>query len=186
MAVSTHIINSQDRIRRINPHAPMIWTDFCKVDSRHCWTCHSFLWRTCWEKNPNSCNQMGLITCMTTLSRSFPGLELNANRLIEARVRYQIVWFQRSLGSERLQGEVRLSGVHKSLSGGFASDVISGSDIARDTWQDGEGRECRFVSIEKEMKQKRRFRGSRWTIRCRRGLEVHKRLMVDVSHMKRA
>ena len=43
--------------------------------------------------------------------------------------------------------------VHMSLSGGFASDVMSGSDTARDTWQDGEGRECRFVFIDKEMKQ---------------------------------
>ena len=40
-----------------------------------------------------------------------------------------------------------------SLSGGFASDVISGSDTARDTWQDGKGRECLFASIGKEMKQ---------------------------------
>ena len=43
--------------------------------------------------------------------------------------------------------------VHMSLSGGFASDVMSGSDTARDTWQDGEGRECRCVSINKERKQ---------------------------------
>ena len=42
--------------------------------------------------------------------------------------------------------------VHMSLSGGFASDVMSGSDTACDTWQDGEGRECRFVSINKERK----------------------------------
>ena len=39
-----------------------------------------------------------------------------------------------------------------SLSGGFASDVMSGSDTARGTWQDEEGRECRFVSIDKERK----------------------------------
>ena len=44
-------------------------------------------------------------------------------------------------------------GVHLSLSGGFASDVMSASDTERDTWQDGEGREGRFVSIGKEMKQ---------------------------------
>ena len=31
--------------------------------------------------------------------------------------------------------------------------VCQGVHIARDTWQDGEGRECRFVSIGKEMKQ---------------------------------
>ena len=43
--------------------------------------------------------------------------------------------------------------VHMSLRGGFASDVMSGSDTARDTWQDGEGRECRFVSTGKERKQ---------------------------------
>ena len=40
-----------------------------------------------------------------------------------------------------------------SLSGGFASDVMSRSDTARGKWQDGEGRECRFVSIDKEKKQ---------------------------------
>ena len=39
------------------------------------------------------------------------------------------------------------------LSGGFASDVVSGSDTTRDMWQDGEERECRFVSIDKERKQ---------------------------------
>ena len=33
------------------------------------------------------------------------------------------------------------------------SDVMSGSDTARDTWQDGGGRGCRFVSIDKERKQ---------------------------------
>ena len=30
---------------------------------------------------------------------------------------------------------------------------MSGSDTARDTWQDGGGRECRRVSIDKETKQ---------------------------------
>ena len=43
--------------------------------------------------------------------------------------------------------------VHMSLSGGFASDVMRGSDTERDTWQDGEGRECRCVSIDKETKR---------------------------------
>ena len=43
--------------------------------------------------------------------------------------------------------------VHMSLSGGFASDVVRGSDTARDTWQDGEGRACRCVSIDKERMQ---------------------------------
>ena len=40
-----------------------------------------------------------------------------------------------------------------SFSGGLASDVMSGSDTALDTCKDGEGRECRFVSIDKERKQ---------------------------------
>ena len=40
-----------------------------------------------------------------------------------------------------------------SLSGGFASDVMSGSHTARDTGQDGQGRECRFVFIDKQIKQ---------------------------------
>ena len=39
-----------------------------------------------------------------------------------------------------------------SLSDDFASDVMSGSDTARDTWQDGGRREYRFVSIDRERK----------------------------------
>ena len=46
------------------------------------------------------------------------------------------------------RGKFVCQDVHVSLSGGFASDVMSGFDRARDTWQDGEGRECRFVSID--------------------------------------
>ena len=40
-----------------------------------------------------------------------------------------------------------------SHSGGFALDVMSWSDTARYTRQDGGGRECRVVSIDKERKQ---------------------------------
>ena len=43
--------------------------------------------------------------------------------------------------------------VHMSLSSGFASDMMSWSDTSCDTWQDGEGRECRLVFIDKEIKQ---------------------------------
>ena len=82
---------------------------------------------------------------VSSVSWSFPGLELNVNEL-QARIgslrqeySTKLFRYQGSLGSEGLQGEVR-----NALSRGFASDVMSGSDTAR---------ECRFVSTGKEMKQ---------------------------------
>merc|ERR1711991_21913 len=45
-------------------------------------------------------------------------------------------------------------GVHMLFSGGFASEVMGGSDMSSGVWKDGEERECRFVFIGKELKQK--------------------------------
>ena len=52
--MTLHSVALEDRIRSINTHAPIIWTNFCKVDSKALLTEHvSLLWRTCWEKNPS-------------------------------------------------------------------------------------------------------------------------------------
>ena len=84
---------------------------------------------------------------VSSVSWSFPGLEFaSSDRFLEARV-------QGVLAVKGCREKVVCQDVHMSLSGCFASDVMSGSDTARDTWQDGEGRECRFVSIDKEIKQ---------------------------------
>ena len=97
---------------------------------------------------------------MTTVSRLyhgvFPGLELNVNDL-QARIgslkqeySTKLSRYQGSLGREGLQGEVRLS---RRPHVTFWWFCVRWSDTARDTWQDGEGRGCRFVSIDKERKQ---------------------------------
>ena len=90
------------RIRSINLHAPIIWTTFCKVDSK------ALLNMSVFSGDP-----IELTTCMTTLSRLchgvFQGLELNVNDL-QARIdslrqecSTKLFKFQGSLGSERLQ-----------------------------------------------------------------------------------
>ena len=64
----------------------------------------------------------------------------------------------------------------------FTKGMLDGMQAARDTWQDGGGRECRFVSIDKERKQnavnfKRDFlpHAAEEILGCRRGSEVDKR-----------
>ena len=84
---------------------------------------------------------------ISSVSWSFPGLELNVNEL-QARIGSLAGRVQGVLAVKGCREKFVCQDVHMSLSGGFASDVMSGSDTARDTWQDGEGRECRFVSID--------------------------------------
>ena len=130
---------------------------------KHCRTCQPSLEKVL-GKEPDFLQSDGTDhvydNTVSSVSSSFPGLELNVNDL-QARIGFlrQEYSTKKKLVSK---GVLAVKGcmekfvcqhVHMSLSGGFASDVTSGSDTARDTWQDGEGRECRFVSIDKEMKK---------------------------------
>ena len=71
----------EDRIRSINLHAPIIWTNFCKV-------CQSSLEKVL-EKEPDFLQSDGTDhvydNTVSSVSWSFPGLELNVNEL-QARV----------------------------------------------------------------------------------------------------
>ena len=86
---------------------------------------------------------------VSSVSWSFPGLELNVNEL-QARIgplrreySTNLFRYQGSLGSEGLQGEVRLSRRPHVTFWWFT--------VRCD--EDGEGGECRSVSIDKERKQ---------------------------------
>ena len=65
----------------------------------------------------------------------------------------KLVRYKGVLAAKGCREKFIFQGVHMSFSGCFASDAMSGADAARGTWEDGEGRECRFVSIGKEMTQ---------------------------------
>ena len=93
---------------------------------------------------------------VSSVSWSFPELELNANELqawigsLMQEYGTKLFGYKGVLAVKGCREKFVRQSVHVSLSGGFVSDVMSGSDTARDTWQDGEGRECRIVSIDKE------------------------------------
>ena len=186
----------EDRIRSINPHAPIIRANFCKVDSKALLNMSVFSKEKVLGEEPDFLQSGGTDhvhdNTVSSGSWSFPGLELNVNEL------------QARIGSLSTKGVLAVKGcrekfvcqdVHMSLSVGFASHVMSGSDTSCATWQDGEGRECRFVSIDRERKQnavnfKRDFLlyAAEEILRFkvndqvqRRGLEVDKRWMVDVT-----
>ena len=64
----------EDRVRSINLHAPIIWTNFCKADSKALLNMSAFSGESVGEKNPISCNPVGLITWLTALSRLYHGV----------------------------------------------------------------------------------------------------------------
>ena len=99
----------EDRIRSINPHVPIFRTNFCKVDSKALLNISVF---SCGERDFLQSDGAGHVhdNIVSSVSWSFPTLELNDNelqgsdRLIDTRVRYQIVQVQWSLGSETVAG----------------------------------------------------------------------------------
>ena len=101
---------------------------------------------------------------VSSVSWSFPGMELNVNKL-----QAWIGSLMQDLGTElfRYKGVLAVKGcdekyifqgVHMLFSGGFASEVFgSNGDAPEDgqgIWHPSEQRECRFVFIGKNIKQK--------------------------------
>ena len=108
----------EDRIRSINLHAPIVWTNFCKVDSKALLNMSLFSGESV-GKEPDFLQSDGTDhvydSIVSSVSWSFPGLELSVNefqaRIGSLRQEYstKLFRYQESLGSEGLQGEVRLS-----------------------------------------------------------------------------
>jgi G3E family GTPase len=153
----------EDRIRSINPHAPIIRTNFCKVDPKSLLNISAFSLEKVLEKEPDFLQSDGTDHVhdgtVSSVSWCFPGLELNVNKLqawigsLMQEYGSKLFRYKGVLAVKGCREKFIFQGVHMLFSGGFASDVMGGSDAARGTWQDGEGRECRFVFIGKEMKQ---------------------------------
>ena len=75
----------EDRIRSINPHAPIIWTNFCKVDSKASLNMSDFSLEKVLGKEPDFLQSDGTDhvhdDTVSSVSWSFPGPELNVNEL---------------------------------------------------------------------------------------------------------
>ena len=123
----------EDRIRSIiNLHASIIWTNFRKVDSKALLNMSAFSGESV-GKEPDFLQSNGTDHVHNTVSFeswSFPGLQLNvriasSDRFFEARV-------QGVLAVKGCREKFVCQDVHLSLSGVFASDVMSGSDTVSD------------------------------------------------------
>merc|ERR1712135_156231 len=166
----------EDRIRSINPHAPIIRTNFSRVDPKQLLNISAFSLAKVLDKEPDFLQTDGTDhvhdDTVSSVSWNFPGLELNVN-LLQA----WISSLMQELGTElfRYKGVLAVKGcrekfifqgVHMLFSGGFASEVLGRSDMSSGMWKDGEERECRFVFIGKELKQKHAEKLRRDFLRC--------------------
>ena len=158
----------EGRIRTINPHAPIMRAQFSQVDPKQLINLSAFELERVLEMDPEFLNMdPGAHVhddTVSSVSWSFPGLELNVNKLQD-----WISSLMEDLGTElfRYKGVLAVKGcdekyifqgVHMLFSGGFASEVFgSNGDAPEDgqgIWHPSEQRECRFVFIGKNIKQK--------------------------------
>jgi len=156
------------RVRGLNPNAPIIRAEYSRVDPKQLLNMNAFDLKRVLEMDPEflKADPSDHVhdDTVSSVSWSFPGLELNVNKLQE-----WIGSLMKDLGTElfRYKGVLAVKGceekfvfqgVHMLFSGGFASDVFGGKGRAKKNplgfWQPGEERECRFVFIGKHMKTK--------------------------------
>jgi len=173
----------EGRIRAINPHAPIIRAQYSQVDPKQLLNMSAFELERVLEMDPEflKADPSDHIhdDTVSSVAWSFPGLELNVNKLQE-----WIGSLMQDLGTElfRYKGVLAVKGceekfifqgVHMLFSGGFAGDVFGTSGKRRKAmapqgkWQSGEQRECRFVFIGKNMKQKHGDRLKEEFLQCK-------------------
>ena len=154
----------EDRIRSINPQAPIIRTNFSRVDPKQLLNISAFSLENVLVKEPDFLQSDGTDhvhdETVSSVSWNFPGLELNVNLLqawissLMEELGTELFRYKGVLAVKGCREKFIFQGVHMLFSGGFASDVMGGSDMSSGVWKDGEERECRFVFIGKELKQK--------------------------------
>merc|ERR1712216_873726 len=94
---------------------------------------------------------------VSSVAFNFPGLELNVNKL-----HMWIGGLMQELGTElfRYKGVLAVKNMKKKFVFQGVHMMFSGTFVDEQCWKDGEERECRFVFIGKNLKQKHaeRFR----------------------------
>merc|ERR1712135_258288 len=166
----------EDRIRSINPHAPIIRTNFSRVDPKQLLNISAFSLAKVLVKEPDFLQSDGTDhvhdETVSSVSWNFPGLELNINLLqtwissLMQELGTELFRYKGVLAVKGCREKFIFQGVHMLFSGGFASEVMGGSDMSSGVWKDGEERECRFVFIGKELKQKHAEKLEREFLEC--------------------
>eukprot|EP00903_Cladosiphon_okamuranus_P012230 g11470.t1 len=166
------------RIRSVNATARIIRSEFCRVQPKELLNLSAFDLKRVLDMDPEFLESDGTDhvhdESVSSVSLSFPGLELNVHLLQK--------WFDKlleELGTElfRYKGVLAVKGmkekfifqgVHMLFSGGFASEVMGSSatevdpNMERDgkkatppgVWASDAERECKFIFIGKNMKKR--------------------------------
>jgi len=176
----------EERIRNVNPHAPIIRTNFSKVDPKELLNISAFSLERVLEKEPDFLQSDGTDhvhdDTISSVSFRFPGLELNVNKLnawigdLMGELGTELFRYKGVLAIKGSREKFVFQGVHMLFSGGLASEVMAGPDMFTSDggyapdhpgiWKEGEERECRFVFIGKELKQKHAEKLKRDFLQC--------------------
>jgi len=182
------------RIKGINPNASIIRTEYSKVDPKSLLNISAFDLDRVLEMDPGFLDADGgdhvHDDSISSVAWKFPGTELNVNKL-----NMWISDIMRDLGTElfRYKGVLAVKGckekfifqgVHMMFTGGFAGDVLGPESLKTSAglWQSDEERECRFVFIGKNIKQKHHDKLKEGFLAC----EAEKELRFKVGDLVEA
>jgi len=149
----------EERIKGINPHAPIIRAEYSKVDPKQLLNLGAFELQRVLEMDPEFLNQDPgdhvHDDTVSSVSWSMKGLELNMNKLdqwvgsLMQDLGTELYRYKGVLAVKGCEEKYVFQGVHMLFAGGLMPSRDGSSK-----WQPGEERECRFVFIGKNIKQK--------------------------------
>eukprot|EP00903_Cladosiphon_okamuranus_P010259 g9713.t1 len=190
--VEAALAKLEARIRSINAHASIIRSEFSRVQPKELLNLSAFDLKRVLDMDPEFLESDGTDhvhdESVSSVAWSFPGLELNVNllknwitKLLE-ELGTELFRYKGVLAVKGIEEKFIFQGVHILFNGGFASDVMGPQAIEIDPKmeQDGGGkkatppglwasdaeRECRFIFIGKNMKDKHAERLKKEFLAC--------------------
>eukprot|EP00933_Yihiella_yeosuensis_P037522 TRINITY_DN3148_c0_g1_i2.p1 TRINITY_DN3148_c0_g1~~TRINITY_DN3148_c0_g1_i2.p1 ORF type:complete len:468 (+),score=126.39 TRINITY_DN3148_c0_g1_i2:91-1494(+) len=164
--VESKIKELEGRIRAINSTAPIIVTQYSRVDPKQLLNIGGFDLNRVLEMDPEFLKPESADhqhdESVSSVAASFPGMELNINSLqgwiqmLMSELGTELFRYKGVLAVKGCDEKFVFQGVHMLFAGGFSSDIglAEGKRKAAAIWKSDEERECRFVFIGKNMKQK--------------------------------
>ena len=177
--VEAALAKLEARIRSVNAHASIIRSEFSRVHPKELLNLSAFDLKRVLDVDPKFLESDGTDhvhdESVSSVAWSFPGLELNVNRLQDfisdllEELGTELFRYKGVLAVKGMEEKFIFQGVHMLFNGGFASQVLGPDAIEIDPKkeQDGGGkkttppglwasdaeRECRFIFIGKNMKE---------------------------------
>ncbi|CAM9973000.1 unnamed protein product [Ectocarpus fasciculatus] len=167
------------RIRAVNAHATIIRSEFSRVHPKELLNLSAFDLKRVLDVEPDFLTSDGTDhvhdESVSSVSWSFPGLELNVNLLqkfisdLLEELGTELFRYKGVLAVKGMEEKFIFQGVHMLFNGGFASEVLGPDSIKVDPkeqdgcgkkatppglWASDAERECRFIFIGKEMKER--------------------------------